>query len=299
MDQLNDIIAWLIGLERLAAEFYREASGRFSRDAAFARFLEEMARDEEWHIKVMERAAELASTEELPRSQILLDDPLRSRVERTLIVCRTMLTRESSSERLLASIIDAEYSEWNDIFYYVLNVLKERSRSFEDAAAKMQQHKNRMEQFLERYPSGSALLGKIRNLPTLWKERLLLIEDYMPIRRVLADILSQFSAVTTAENGREGLDRLKESYFDVVISDIDMPVMDGYDFYREATRAGHDLAERILFIAANPFEARITTLAQQGLPFFAKPVPVLQLEEKVLAMLGRTRTGQAFTKNGR
>lgn len=60
------------------------------------------------------------------------------------------------------------------------------------------------------------------------KWELLLIDDEPSILDVLAELLSDDGInVTTAINGDEGLKLLKERHFDLVVSDISMPKMDG------------------------------------------------------------------------
>lgn len=60
--------------------------------------------------------------------------------------------------------------------------------------------------------------------------RVLLIEDDGSVRRIVRKMLERGRhEVTEAENGRIGLDRLRGNAFDLVITDIVMPEMDGLE----------------------------------------------------------------------
>lgn len=79
--------------------------------------------------------------------------------------------------------------------------------------------------------------------------RVLAIDDSQTIRNLLHAALSQAGFnVFFAEDGSQGLDRLEEADPHVVITDINMPVMDGFGFI-EAARAKHpDRAVPILVL---------------------------------------------------
>ena len=60
--------------------------------------------------------------------------------------------------------------------------------------------------------------------------RVLLVEDDKNLCFILKSSLEQMIGgyeVTTATNGKEGLELLEKGNFDVIVSDIEMPVMDG------------------------------------------------------------------------
>jgi CheY-like chemotaxis protein len=59
--------------------------------------------------------------------------------------------------------------------------------------------------------------------------KILLIDDSLNIREVERNILEKAGYdVEIAENGQEGLDKLKATGFDLVVTDIEMPHMDGW-----------------------------------------------------------------------
>jgi two-component system chemotaxis response regulator CheY len=65
--------------------------------------------------------------------------------------------------------------------------------------------------------------------------KILLIEDIADLREILREQLEcEGFIILEAGNGKEGLDVLEKSDIDLVISDIDMPVMTGLDFLRWA-----------------------------------------------------------------
>lgn len=61
--------------------------------------------------------------------------------------------------------------------------------------------------------------------------RLLLVEDDQDVREAMSEIFSSFGiAITEATDGLEAIEILKNSFFDFIITDIQMPNMNGYEF---------------------------------------------------------------------
>jgi CheY-like chemotaxis protein len=69
----------------------------------------------------------------------------------------------------------------------------------------------------------------------------LIVDDEPAIRELYAEVLRQMGFhVDVAENGAVGLDRLRASFYSVIISDLRMPVVSGYEFWErsDGTRPG-------------------------------------------------------------
>jgi two-component system chemotaxis sensor kinase CheA len=89
------------------------------------------------------------------------------------------------------------------------------------------------------YPAGTRPRAE---LPPGRRRRVLLVEDTQFFRQVVRGYLEDEGfEVVTADNGAEGLERLESGRFDLVVSDIEMPVMDGWAFAR-AVRERPDAA---------------------------------------------------------
>jgi len=61
--------------------------------------------------------------------------------------------------------------------------------------------------------------------------KILVVDDSKMLRDMVVYALNEggYSEVVEAENGKEGLERAMETKFDVVLTDINMPVMDGFE----------------------------------------------------------------------
>jgi signal transduction histidine kinase/ActR/RegA family two-component response regulator len=113
--------------------------------------------------------------------------------------------------------------------------------------------------------------------------RVLLVEDHAVNRRVVELILADLVELESAENGALGLAAFRRRDFDVVLMDMQMPVMDGL----EATRAIRD-CERIrglgrtpiIMLSANALSEHVRQGLEAGADFhLAKPITADQLIE--------------------
>ncbi len=66
------------------------------------------------------------------------------------------------------------------------------------------------------------------------KKQLLVVDDDNLVRKTLADMLGNSdTTVTQASNGQEALDLATQQKFDLIVTDVHMPVMDGMEFIRQ------------------------------------------------------------------
>ncbi len=284
---LQEVITWLRSLEDLACSVYSEAAGSDAISAELADFLRLIAKDETLHYHLMGSAAELMRShcEALP-SEILVDSETIKRVEEPLRDIHTQFQRGKLNERIiLEGLIASETSEWNDIFLYVINNCVKLSRHFQYTAATIQAHEKLIEEFLAAKDDYADLAGKLSSLPGIWENRLLIVEDEAMVRNLLVRALDKYGHVTAVENGEEGLKQIRESFFNVVVTDVDMPVRNGISLLREAI--ADDIVWRSHFIVCtgNPTDDVRKITGENSVPLLEKPLSIHQLWKTVEEVL--------------
>lgn len=102
--------------------------------------------------------------------------------------------------------------------------------------------------------------------------RLLLVDDDLAVLRAYERALARHGVVvTTATNGREAAERVREGDFDVVVSDISMPEMTGIEFLR-AVRA-NDVDVPVILMTGEPEVGSAIRAVEYGaFRYLAKPV---------------------------
>ncbi len=105
--------------------------------------------------------------------------------------------------------------------------------------------------------------------------RILIVDDEAGIRRTLKDLMQmQGYEITEAAHGAEGLERLAEGPFDLVLCDMQMPVMDGMAFLKQARKTYPELPF-IMLTAHATIERAVEATKEGAYDFVAKP-PNLQ-----------------------
>jgi two-component system NtrC family sensor kinase len=103
--------------------------------------------------------------------------------------------------------------------------------------------------------------------------RILVVDDEPDVAAVLADLLAEDGhRVEIAPNGARALERLQAETYDVILSDLRMPELDGPSFYRTLVRHGHPLVRRFIFVTGDALgeEAR-KFLEETRVPTISKP----------------------------
>ena len=119
----------------------------------------------------------------------------------------------------------------------------------------------------------------------MWKEQILIIDDDPGIVLFLRMLCSDMGNVETAVNGKAGLEKVKEKYFDVIISDVKMPVMDGLEFYNAASAIDPKIGQRIIFFTGAPNQAQAEFFRARQLRYLIKPAPIREIVKKVAEIL--------------
>ncbi|MDA4133585.1 MAG: hybrid sensor histidine kinase/response regulator, partial [Thaumarchaeota archaeon] len=91
--------------------------------------------------------------------------------------------------------------------------------------------------------------------------RILLVDDEPMVAGALARTLSQDHDVVTARNGREAMVRFgRGERFDVILSDVMMPLMSGIELFEELAKTIPDQADKLIFITGGAFTPRVKSL---------------------------------------
>ncbi|NYT81030.1 chemotaxis response regulator CheY [Alcaligenaceae bacterium] len=114
--------------------------------------------------------------------------------------------------------------------------------------------------------------------------KILVVDDFPTMRRIIKNLLKDlgFENVDEAEDGAMGLEKLRNGNFDFVVSDWNMPNMDGLDMLKHI-RADPNMSKLpVLMVTAEAKKENIIAAAQAGANgYVVKPFTAATLEEKL------------------
>jgi two-component system chemotaxis response regulator CheY len=118
----------------------------------------------------------------------------------------------------------------------------------------------------------------------------LIVDDSTVMRKIVERALRQTGLdsliVHEAGNGNEGLEILKTHSVDLILSDINMPSMDGLEFVRQIAERNLAPGVPVVMITTESSEEHVKAAIQAGARgYIRKPFTAEQVKQKVLSLL--------------
>lgn len=115
------------------------------------------------------------------------------------------------------------------------------------------------------------------------KKKVLVVDDEKTLAELIMESLTMLGdySVERAFNGQEALEKYKTFLPDIVVMDVEMPVMDGYESSSQIK--SFDPEARILMLTGNPGDYRARRTVQEGiaLTLLQKPVKLMDLNRTI------------------
>ena len=119
--------------------------------------------------------------------------------------------------------------------------------------------------------------------------RILIAEDDRELRRLFAHVLIKNGyEVKEVGNGKEALDAMDNNFYDLIISDVMMPVMDGYELVRMLRDTGNNTPV-LMITAKDAFDDMRIGILSGADDYMIKPVNVNEMVLRVQALLRRAK----------
>jgi two-component system chemotaxis response regulator CheY len=118
--------------------------------------------------------------------------------------------------------------------------------------------------------------------------KFLIVDDFSTMRRIVRNLLKEigYQNADEAEDGQIALTMLRGGGFGFVVSDVNMPNMNGFDLLRQIRADGALKALPVLLVTAEAKKEDIITAAQAGASgYIVKPFTKATLEEKLSKIL--------------
>ena len=112
----------------------------------------------------------------------------------------------------------------------------------------------------------------------------LVVDDFPTMRRIVRSLLKElgFTNVEEAEDGQDALNKLRAGKFEFVVSDWNMPNLDGLEMLKEIRRDEALKGLPVLMVTAEAKKENIIAAAQAGANgYVVKPFTAATLEEKL------------------
>ncbi|MBI5810855.1 MAG: response regulator, partial [Deltaproteobacteria bacterium] len=118
-------------------------------------------------------------------------------------------------------------------------------------------------------------------LPGVAGKKILVVDDKGANVTLLKAVLESVGTVDAAADGSEALSLVRKGYYSAIVTDVDMPRINGIEFYRMAVEHLPDLRDRFIFFTASADEDKITFFRKNNVRYLRKPSPISDIRKTV------------------
>jgi CheY-like chemotaxis protein len=87
--------------------------------------------------------------------------------------------------------------------------------------------------------------------------------------------------IDRAKNGLEALSMVNSNRYDLIITDINMPVMNGLEFYKELTLNAPDMKKKVIFTTSHLDALNERFMNQTGCRYLQKPLRLVEIRKAI------------------
>jgi len=140
-------------------------------------------------------------------------------------------------------------------------------------------------------PPGPAGKRPVEASPIVKGKRILVVDDERLVLQLLGEMLgADHHTVDTVSDGTQALEQLGRASYDLILSDVRMPYLDGPGLYRALERRLPDLCRRFVLMTGDVLSAEIQTfLEQTGVPGLSKPFDRSEVRRVIRLVAGPGR----------
>ncbi len=125
--------------------------------------------------------------------------------------------------------------------------------------------------------------SNVENVDAVGNKRALVVDDEVDVGELHAEMLKREGfEVEFVSSGEDAINKLKSSKYDVFLSDLNMPGVDGRKIYETLSSAFPHMLSRTAFVTGDTMgQSSLKLLEESGLPYLEKPVSPSELRELI------------------
>lgn len=124
--------------------------------------------------------------------------------------------------------------------------------------------------------------------------KILIVDDFGTMRKILRNVLQQlgFNNIEEAENGVQALEKLRAGSFDLVITDWNMPEMDGLELLKNIRADANLKGLAVMMVTAEAEKDKVIEAIKAGVNnYIVKPFTAETMKQKLDQIAERMRGG--------
>ncbi|MBN2589803.1 MAG: response regulator [Sedimentisphaerales bacterium] len=273
MLEIGEVVTWLKSIESRVGSIYTKAAEHFVSDKDFSNFLIRLSEDEKLHSDFMSMVYDYLIKNKKPiLLDVFLDEKTIDNVEGLLEKFERHLAGEKVAKKLVIEYMArAESCELNPVFLYIAGTFGSLNRETEYITSEIQSHLLRIQDYIDALSKEMKPYINIENFTTMWDSRFLIVDDNESLRKLVCSLLSSKGNAEMASDGQSAMELVRKHFYNAIVSDIEMPGMDGFEFYQKAIEYDPRLKQNFVFYSANITPQREEYLNKNHLPFLRKP----------------------------